>query len=194
MVEDSLAADVARDPGPDELELAQKNLSYARDVLDAQAARLRDTLGVIEMRGGASWPRTADDAQVHMCRGAAEVLRRDYAWLLERAVALSGKCGTEIGNLATKGMLAESRKAIELSRRVARLTRLAFVFVPLSFTSSLFGMNLYPLGEERYSLWLWVAVSLPILLLSLLFMKWDVLAMVKRLLRIRTKGGKGDSG
>lgn len=183
MIADNISEDAERTLAPGELGSGQSNFVYMQEMLEKLIAHLQDIIAVIEARGSVSWPRTEDETQQQMCSAASEVLRKDYEWLLHRAKSLSARCNSEINNLATRVVLAESRKAIELSEKVAKLTRLAFIFVPLSFTSSLFGMNLQPLVDERYSLWLWFAVSAPILIFSWVFMQWDIISAVRKLVR-----------
>lgn len=175
MVEDAVVKDAAREIAAAELNLGQANFIYMQEILEKLIVHLRDVIRVIEARGGTSWPRASRAEQLQMCDAASEVLRKDYEWLLNRASTLLDRCKSEVSHLATSAMLAESKRAIEVSEKVAKLTRLAFIFVPLSFTSSLFGMNLNPIVKERYSLWLWVVVSVPILLLPVLFMEWHVI-------------------
>ncbi|KAK8217441.1 hypothetical protein M8818_001197 [Zalaria obscura] len=57
---------------------------------------------------------------------------------------------------------------IELAERVARLTRLAFVFIPPSFICTFFGMNVLQLGTEGPDIWVWFAIAVPVSLLCAL--------------------------
>lgn len=63
--------------------------------------------------------------------------------------------------------VAESREAIDQAKRMGKLTFLAFIFVPLSFTTSFFGMNVKELDAKKVSIWMWLVVSVPILGLAL---------------------------
>ncbi|KAK4188178.1 hypothetical protein QBC35DRAFT_209234, partial [Podospora australis] len=56
--------------------------------------------------------------------------------------------------------LAESRKSIQLSDSVALLTKLAFVFIPLTFSASLFGMNIDELGSGGLPIWVFVLTAM----------------------------------
>lgn len=44
--------------------------------------------------------------------------------------------------------LEVSRRAIQQSKEVSLLTKLAFVFIPVTFTKGIFGMNVEPFGGE----------------------------------------------
>lgn len=73
-------------------------------------------------------------------------------------------------------MLAEAQRSISQAEGLARLTFLAFLFVPLSFTTSFFGMNFRELiGDDgpNLSVYIWFAVSVPIFAISLSFLFWE---------------------
>lgn len=74
-----------------------------------------------------------------------------------------------MNDIRTTAMLLESKKGIQQAQGVARLTMLPFFFIPLSFTTSFFGMNFAELGTGKYSIWLWFAVSVPIFAVALVF-------------------------
>lgn len=85
-------------------------------------------------------------------------------------------------------MLTESRKATEQACSVTRLTLLAFLFLPLSFTTSFFGINFREL-DEGLNLWIWAATSIPLFVLVLVCYFWtDVLGTV-RAARHRVRNG-----
>lgn len=77
--------------------------------------------------------------------------------------------------------LAESRRAMLQARKVGKLTLLAFFYVPLSFTTSFFGMNLEEFGTSTtIANWVWVCVSVPIFVLSVVFYIWDIPAFFRK--------------
>lgn len=89
---------------------------------------------------------------------------------------LSAECDREIG-LLMNNAVKESQRAISQAEGVAKLTRLAFFFIPLSLTSSFFGMNFSQLvgaAGAILSIWLWFAVSAPVLAASFAFLIWDL--------------------
>ena len=72
-------------------------------------------------------------------------------------------------------MTQEAQNALAQAKEVAKLTKLAFFFIPLSFTASLFGMNVMELDPgAANSIWLWVTVSIPVLAISFTFMLVDI--------------------
>ncbi|USW56118.1 Putative Mg2+ transporter protein, CorA-like/Zinc transport protein ZntB [Septoria linicola] len=93
-------------------------------------------------------------------------------------------------------MLRESQRAIQQAATVAKLTKLAFLFVPLTLASAFFGMNSTELDNGALSLWVFFAVAIPIVMLSVLLMRTDreqltrLLGQAKTLLRRRKKPGR----
>jgi Mg2+ and Co2+ transporter CorA len=63
---------------------------------------------------------------------------------------------------------------------VVKLTRLAFVFIALSFTTTFFGMNFKEFGIGSQSIWEWFIASLPILTVTILLMRYDVSVLWRR--------------
>lgn len=54
------------------------------------------------------------------------------------------------------------------SRSVRSLTLLVFLFAPLSFSCSLFGMNIVEFGTGSLSLWIWPALAVPITVIAII--------------------------
>ena len=157
------------------------NLLYSQDILEEHAKRLRQNIETIRMRGGAKWPRASDPATKQKAEAAASSLLRDYEYLLYRAEELSERCRRGVGVIMSSTSIAESKRAIAQTHEVTKLTRLAFFYVPLTFTTSVFGMNLSPIAAgQQQSLWLWVAVSVPILFVSIFALVYDITALLKR--------------
>ena len=58
----------------------------------------------------------------------------------------------------------ESRKSIDEAASVKRLTQLAFIFIPLTYASSLFGMNIKEMTGDGPKLWIFVVISICVIL------------------------------
>lgn len=82
-------------------------------------------------------------------------------------------CTQGITLAMNKATIEESRKAIEQSERVKKLTLLATLFIPLSFSSSLFGMNIDLLGQNAVAFWWFFVLCVPITLFAYIFYLWD---------------------
>lgn len=156
------------------------NLLHSHDVFEAHAKRLRQNVETIRFRGGPDWPRTTDAALYQKREAAAESLLRDYEHLLSRAEALSVRCQRGMDVMINKSILTESKKAIDQAQEVTKLTRLAFIYIPLSFTTSIFSMNLKPISDGPHNFWLWLVVSMPILLATLAPLILDISAIPRK--------------
>jgi hypothetical protein len=66
--------------------------------------------------------------------------------------------------------LIESRKSIEQNDTVKRLTMLAFVYIPISTISSLFGMNVSAITGESTAtpLWKFIAICVPVVVFTII--------------------------
>ena len=92
-------------------------------------------------------------------------LLQDYERILQEAQQQVSMLAQKMSFLASMASLRESQMAIEQAKkgiqqneRVKRLTQLAFIFIPLSFVTSLFGMNITALGTGSAKVWM-VVVS-----------------------------------
>ncbi|KAK4116391.1 hypothetical protein N656DRAFT_794706 [Canariomyces notabilis] len=72
-----------------------------------------------------------------------------------------------ISLLASIRSIKETERSIEQSHRLGHLSKLATVYVPLSFVSSLFGMNVLEISPETTPKWLYFAIALPLTFVSL---------------------------
>lgn len=151
-------------------------LQFAKSVADDHIQKLRRTISCIKSRGGPTWPRASDTKHKEITNAAASQLLEDYEDLLQRAQRLSQICADQTLLLMNNAMLAQSGQNILQAERVARLTLLAFLFIPVSFTCSIFGMNVVELVNDqgpRLSIWVWVVASLPMFVACFLICFWD---------------------
>lgn len=154
-------------------ESKQTNLLYIQNILENLERRLRENLQVIKSRGMNWWHPAENARQTKRYQQASESLLRDYDALFARTTTLRDRCRSQINDLVTQTMLAESKKAIIQANEVTKLTRMAFVFIPMSFTCGLFGMNVSPIVSGAPPVWVWVAITFPILMLSIIFLRWS---------------------
>ena len=73
--------------------------------------------------------------------------------------------------LVSSVALAESKKQITLAKQVTKLTVLATVFLPLSYCTSIFGMNFVELDQLR--IWIWAVVTVVVGVATVLVYMWD---------------------
>ncbi|KAF1850930.1 uncharacterized protein K460DRAFT_400964 [Cucurbitaria berberidis CBS 394.84] len=170
VIESKINEDMAREFMPDH-NISPANMIYFQGLLDTHAESLRRTITAINSRDDSGWPRPSDQTLRKKHAVLAHTLLQDYEALLRRTETLSNLCKGRLQILLSRAGIVESNKAIEQAKVVTKLTRLAFVFIPLSFVSSFFGMNLKPFVESPpYGLWLFFAVSAPVVALLLMSM------------------------
>lgn len=133
------------------------NLSYTRDILYRHIRSLQDALASFE-NITTNWPRANDDA-ARKAQNANNAIKQDFSHLLNLAHVLNKRCNEEITNIMSILSISESQQGIHLAKRLGRLTFLAFFFVPLSFTTSFFGMNVKELSDNKLSIYWWVVFS-----------------------------------
>lgn len=93
----------------------------------------------------------------------------------------SQKCTDASSIMRDDAMYREAQRAIKQSTALAKLTLLAFFFMPLSITTSFFSMSLKELHlDHPLSIWVWFAVSVPLLVVSFSIMFWDVKSFSKK--------------
>ncbi|EEH36228.1 hypothetical protein PAAG_00551 [Paracoccidioides lutzii Pb01] len=85
------------------------------------------------------------------------VLKRDLENETQR---LQGQV-PHINMSAAIASLEESKRSVQQNESLKRLTQLAFIFVPLTFVTSVFGMNLNLLGTGKAQVWM-VVVAVPL--------------------------------
>ena len=103
----------------------------------------------------------------------AKGLLEDFEQLHVRAVDLSKMCDRGISLAMNKATIEESRKVVEQSERLKKLALLVTLFIPLSFSSSLFSMNISLLGQGSVQVWWFFLLCIPITLSASIFYFWD---------------------
>ncbi|PTU25245.1 hypothetical protein P175DRAFT_0429358 [Aspergillus ochraceoroseus IBT 24754] len=101
------------------------------------------------------------------CETPATGLLEDYDHLAAALDDLSFRLGNMLPVVTSLVQISDSRRSLAESANVSRLTSLAFIFVPLTFTTGLFSMN-NENGPGGAYFWVFFAVSVPITLLVFL--------------------------
>ena len=148
-----------------------ENLQFFSIFLDRHKRHISDTLRAVRAKGNSKWP--AKNGHCETASSAAKNLEDDFEGLLSKAGDLRERCTEGMGVMMNRAVVAESRKAIDQAEHLKRLTLLATFFIPLSFTTSLFGMNFEELGQGHLHVWLFAVVSAPVLFLAYCAYVWD---------------------
>lgn len=161
------------------------NILYDRTILEEHMTHLRALLDIVRNRGprvgmlnaNHCWPRSSNPQQEQRATDAARQLLGYFEDLESQAGRLLVRYSEGMSVLMNRAIVAEANKNLEQAKEVAKLTKLAFVYIPLSFTATFFGMNVSPINGSQNNLlhlWVWFVVSAPVLIVSLILMIWDV--------------------
>ena len=156
---------------PTKMETSVANLKHSKCLLDEHVQRLRNTVDLLRNHEMLDWPQ-ASEPRITVDRALRSLLL-DYEDLLRRAQSLAAQCLEGTHMIMSGAMLAESRKSISQAEGLTQLTVLAFFFLPLSFTTSLFGTNFKQLGTGILDMWVMFVVLVPILALSTTVLYWN---------------------
>ncbi|KAK1749798.1 hypothetical protein QBC47DRAFT_395345 [Echria macrotheca] len=157
------------DMDPRAISRAQTKLLHYRRILEEQSHNMSEILTFIKNRAQLEWPQSQTSKALH----AAARTEQDFEYLVARNVLLQKRCEGALTTIMNNASISEARSGVILSKRVFKLTLLASTFVPLSFSTSIFGMNFLQFESESRGYWVWALVAVPILLLSILILLWD---------------------
>ena len=96
---------------------------------------------------------------MHGTSDKATAIIQDFEDLLQWATEYREARRAKVNLMVSLTSIEESRKSIDQATRIKRLTRLAFVFIPLSFVTPVFGMNVKELGTGDAPLCVFFATS-----------------------------------
>ena len=139
------------------------DLKYLRQTLYRHIEHMQENIVAYGNLVSLSNSRKGVTSPTEEAQRAACATLRDLEHNLKHAKALDDQYHDAITTLMSSASIAESRKAMAQQEKLAKLTFLAFIFVPLSFTTSFFGMNFKEMQAEKMSLYLWFTVSLPVI-------------------------------
>lgn len=94
----------------------------------------------------------------------ASLLSEDFAALADSLEEYSRRLENMLPVVTSLVQISDSRQSFAEAANIGRLTTLAFLFVPLSFTSSLFSMNSLNAPGGRY-FWVYFIVAIPLTLM-----------------------------
>ena len=102
-------------------------------------------------------------------------LQTDLGYLSTRIHNIIELCEAGRSTIMSNTSIEENKRSNEQAALVADLTkattRLTFIFLPISFVTSVFGMNFRQFGQGNLSIWLWVAITLPLLVLCIILVE-----------------------
>lgn len=144
---------------------ALEQLRFNAGLLERVGAFLEENQHVIRDRGAPTWPKTTDPVLNAKVLAIQASLDKNYTFLIHRCQKLLARCEAGSSILVSAAQLIEAQKGISQARQVQGLTKLAFIFVPLSFVAGLFGMNVSVL-KDYPSIWIYFVIAIPLTALS----------------------------
>jgi hypothetical protein len=150
-----------------------QELRLKKHLLDDNALRHEQVLRFLRTPRLLAYGAKLTPAQKNVADEAKTDVYNDFEYLLRRCREYSEHHQTAINVLVNATALEESSKQIRLATQVTKLTVLATIFLPLSFCTSVFGMNFVELNG--LSVWVWAVVTVCIGLVTLVVYMWDEL-------------------
>jgi Mg2+ and Co2+ transporter CorA len=165
--------------------LTLNDLNYSRRLLRRHIQYVEDICTFLEGDIGRHWPLPPDRPD-QACQIQA-LLVEDFKHLACRGHDLVTQTLEGMNFISNGVMLEESRSAIAKADGMHRLTLLAFFFIPLSFTTSLFGANFKEFGTGILSIWVLAATLVPATALATIMCFWDSISKMKFIRKRSTK-------
>lgn len=142
-----------------------------------------------------------DDGVLHVSVGlqqqseshakVVQTLKKDLEFLFREAETLMCLCDSGKSTIMSSFAVYESRQAAAESSEVKQLTkatnRITFVFLPISFVTSVFGMNFRQFGQGPLSITIWLTVTLPLLIVCVLLNECGAWLSSKTRTHVRNK-------
>lgn len=99
----------------------------------------------------------------------------DFNYLISRAEQLLKVCQDGKSTLVNNDSVQAANRSAKEAQLVTQLTkttnRLTFIFLPISFVTSVFGMNFVQFGQGELSIWIWAVTTIPLLVICVLIVE-----------------------
>ncbi|KAK3718565.1 hypothetical protein LTR37_005069 [Vermiconidia calcicola] len=162
------------------------DFQHVSEILESRIARLKRLLSILDNRNNLDWPQCDNaDLQIGANESIAE-LERDFNYLLNQLLLLLKKSerGKDVVMGNTNTVIAQ--RALLHNQTLGRLTSMgtwvAMLYVPLSFLTTIFGMNFREFNSGHLSIWIWATASTAVLLICLAtFLYWRRIWLSDRL-------------
>lgn len=146
--------------------LCLPNLKYLQKILYGHIQKTQRVLDSIASTTSPKWPKASSPWGEPRAGAAVQRLEQDSKHLPTRTETLQDRTTQAIATLVTSISITEAQRAREQATRVRQIILLAIAVIPLSLTTSLFGMNVIELGNDRMDLKWWGVVTVCVLVAS----------------------------
>lgn len=157
------------------------HLRYTKDILYDYILKTKRTIDSIKSAREGRWPKDQTASGQRKATTAAQRIEEDFLHLQYRAEILHHRANDAITVLMSSIAINESQKAITQGARMQKLTYLAFIFVPLSFTTGFFGMNVREFSDDKIDIRLWAYIAVPVTVLAIALFSWDIYGYLSRM-------------
>ena len=156
----------------DQLASTLEQLQYTMTLVSRIDGFCSEYLAFVQQGGCTSWPKATTRKTMERKEKLQSRLESDFSSLRKRCDRITRSSELASNMLVSFAQLKDAEKGMEQTRQVHRLSQLAFAFLPLSFASSLFGMNVKEL-DPAPSIWKFVLVGVLLACVSVLLAIWD---------------------
>ncbi|KAK0721253.1 hypothetical protein B0T21DRAFT_453638 [Apiosordaria backusii] len=116
-----------------------------------------------------------DQAHAQTRERTRKLLLDDYRSILHRAQSIKNAVDSGMTAITTEIRMQEARTSVEQTRKVGRITVLAYFFLPLSFVTSIYGMNFIEFKDDN--MWkgtvAYVGTTMAVFIPSMILCFWD---------------------
>jgi len=153
--------------------LSIENLQYLVSLLKDLIERTEEAIYLLENETHSKWPMARDPAGMQTRETTRKLLLDDYCWILRRGKAAKERIQDGITAITTDVTARDAQRSIDQAREIGRMTVLAYFFLPLSFTTSIFSMNFVNLENTRWGVCSVIIAFFVIMTPSLVLCFWD---------------------
>lgn len=145
-------------------------LHARREILAKMKSHLAETIKFLPSLVAQYFDEHPHSLQDATYRSSAIEFTERHKRMLDQAVELDRFLMETFQLLMSSISVRDSQLSIQQSQRATRLTQLAFIYVPLSFVTGIFGMNIQELNATGLSIWVcFVALAIIAALTSGIF-------------------------
>jgi Mg2+ and Co2+ transporter CorA len=146
---------------------AQDELMFFQHLLEKHVRKVFELSRFVEdnVAGRTYWTIVVDNPNIKVPK---ERLSKDIDYLLRAMETLRERCSREMSTMMSLAGIREGKRGFESGRRTFKVTVLAAIFVPLSFSCSIFGMNFVDFDQKAWGYGIWISVSFVTCLATLL--------------------------
>ncbi|KAL2131079.1 hypothetical protein VTI74DRAFT_5575 [Chaetomium olivicolor] len=156
------------------------NLQYLTTLLQDVIERSEEVVYLLENEAHSKWPTVSraatslEQQHVHTRETTRKLLLDDYRFIIHRAQSITQIVREGIAAITTEVTMRDAQRPIEQGRRVGRITVLAYFFLPLSFVTSIYGMNFVSFEEDPWKgIAAFVGTLLAVFIPSMILCFWE---------------------